>query len=84
MATAADPNRKTNDAPATGSKRRNLLLPALLLSLIAATAAGAGVWYYTQLHAAPAGPQPPPADAAPAPTQAASPTHPQPARDWPK
>ena len=36
MATAADPNRKTNDAPATGSKRRNLLLPALLLSLIAA------------------------------------------------
>ncbi len=65
MATAADPNRKTNDAPATGSKRRNLLLPALLLSLIAATAAGAGVWYYTQLHAAPAGPQPalPPAPA---------------------
>ena len=60
MATAADPNRKTNDAPATGSKRRNLLLPALLLSLIAATAAGAGVWYYTQLHAAPAGPQPAP------------------------
>ena len=51
MATAADTNRKTNDAPAATGKRRTPLLPTLLVGLIAAGAAGAGVWYYTQQHA---------------------------------
>lgn len=60
MATAADTNRKTNDAPAAGSKRRGSLLPTLLVGLIAAGAAGAGVWYYTQQQAPAVASQTPP------------------------
>lgn len=48
MATAADTNRKTNDATAAGTKRRSPLLLTTLVALIAAGAAGAGVWYYGQ------------------------------------
>jgi len=57
VATAADTNRKTTDAPAAGKKRRSALLPTLLVSLIAAGAAGAGVWYYTQQQLPPASSQ---------------------------
>lgn len=50
MATAADTNRKTSDAPTAAGKRRSPLLLTTLVAVVAAAGAGAGVWYYNQKH----------------------------------
>ena len=51
MATAADYNRKTNDATAAGTKRRSPLLLTTLVAVIAAGVAGGGAWYYGKQQA---------------------------------
>jgi flagellar FliL protein len=50
VATAADTNRKTTDAPPAAGKRRSPLLLTTLVAVVAAAGAGAGVWYYNQQH----------------------------------
>lgn len=68
MAAAADKSRKPAEPKDTGKKPRSPWLITTLVALVAAGAAGAGVWFFTERSAAASTPQAA-AKAQPAPAQ---------------